>query len=393
MSRLHELFHWYKKRNSGYSAIEKIQALMTLIISGGEHIADIEQLRNDPGLKKICGISGFPAQSVLSDFLNSMKKSCTRAYYSYNIKEAVGYYKKNRIQNIVLDIDSVLCENNKKISSYSYKKYKAFNPLFITDEEHSLFLAGIFRNGNASPQADILTIFKNVYRAIKKLNYDIGITVRMDSAGYQKEIIDYFTAQGIEYTITGDNFSSKLEQCQAIPEKQWEKYDDMYEIAKEYSLIESKGKQTNIIMIIKRKEKKEPDLFGKYTYTYFISNKTLMTNKELTAFHAHRGNAENKFKELKADYWLNNFPCHTIAGNEFFMQIMIHVYNMLRVIKESLFGTNWIQHTLRTMQNRVIRIAGYVIRHSREITIKVNKQYIYYDTLHRAYDTSQYIIQ
>lgn len=391
MMKLDRTFEYLKERNRGYSAAEKVNALITLIISGGEHISDIRQLNHDQGFKKIFGITHFPVQSVISDFLNKMDSMAVKKYYSFNIKEAVTYYKKNKTADIILDIDSVLSENKKKISKYSYKKFKAFNPIFVLDEKNKIILAGIFRNGNASPQVDILKIFKDVFKEIKKMKIDINISVRIDSAGYQVEIVDYFQKNGIQYSITGDSSPTKTDLFKNIAEKDWIKYDNIYDITSTYTFIESKGKKFYLKTIVKRRELKEPTLFDKYDYYYIITNIKNMEQQEIISQHAHRANAENMFKELKGCFWLDNFPCNTYNGNAFFMQIMISSYNIFQRVKETILPPSWIKHTLKTIQYRLIHLAGYIVKHSGQLILKINEKYIYYQELIQGLDTSQYI--
>lgn len=68
---------------------QKISALITLILSGGENISDIRQLENDQGFKAIMDLEHFPVKSVISDMLNRMNYADTRKYYFINIKAAV----------------------------------------------------------------------------------------------------------------------------------------------------------------------------------------------------------------------------------------------------------------------------------------------------------------
>ena len=392
IEKIQRLYFSKKVRQKGYSVGEKISSLLTLILSGGEHLSDIQQLEHDEGFKTIMAIERFPVKSVLSNFLNSMRPVDTQNYYFLNIEEAINYYKRNQITQITLDIDSVLSENNKKVSNWSYKKFKAFNPMFIVDEKNKIMIAGIFRNGNASPQTNILEIFKDAYQYLKELDFIEKTTVRIDSAGYQKDIIDYFNTINIQYTITGDSSAGKIALFKAIPDEEWEKYDDIYDIAKTNDFISSDGKETPIKVIVKRRIKKEPDLFGIYEYYYIVHNLYGEKINTVVKFHAHRANAENMFKELKADFWLDNFPCNTLEGNAFFMQIMISAYNLFQMLKERLFENSWLQFTLRTVQYKMIHLAGLIVRGGRKVTLKVNSNYIYLKEFIAAVDTSQYTL-
>jgi len=388
--KIEKIFGYKKRRQRGYSVSEKLLSILALIYSGGEHFTDIAQIERDEGLKELLNIKHLPAPSVISDFLNTVNTNDITEYYFLNIKEAVAYYRRNRIKTVTLDIDSVLSENDKEVSEWSYKKFKAFNPMFLVDETNGLVLAGIFRNGNASPQTDILRILKDVLAEIKKTECIEQIRVRIDSAGYQLEIIEFLESNKIDYTITGDSSSAKIELFKAISEDKWAKYDNEYEIAASKDFIRSGKKELPISLVVKRRLKKEIDLFGKYEYYYAVYNISMRNSKEIVKFHAHRANAENIFKALKGDFWLANFPCHSLEGNAFFMQIMISAYNLFGKLKEMLLEPQWRRHTLRTIRYRIIQVAGIVIRHGRRMILKINKRYRFLKEIIKSAKTSQY---
>ena len=69
---------------------------------------------------------------------------------------------------------------------------------------------------------------------------------------------------------------------------------------------------------------------------------------------------------------------------------MISAYNLFQMLKERLFENSWLQFTLRTVQYKMIHLAGLIVRGGRKVTLKVNSNYIYLKEFIAAVDTSQY---
>jgi len=374
-NELEKLFFDKKKRKKGYEVIDKISAIFQTIFSGGEHLSDINRLNCEAGYKKLLGVKSLPKLTTLSDFLNSMSDKDTKEYYELNIKEVCKYYKKNNIKSVTFDIDSTLVPTEKESAKWTYKKFKGYNPMFLVDEKNKKVVAAIFRNGNESPQTDILKVLQAV---LKELDDNIDVTVRVDSAGYQKKIIDFLSDNKYGFTITGDSSASKIRLFKELPDDIWEKYNDMYEIAETSDFIESKGVRTEIKIIVKRKLREQLDLIeGKYIYYYICTNIMMEDKRTIYFFHDKRANAENIFKELKGDFCLSHFPCKKLSANAFFMQVIISAYNTFQMVKEKVFGESWFKYTAKTIRYKIICLAGLVVTSGRQTILKINKEFQY----------------
>ena len=123
-----------------------------------------------------------------------------------------------RLKTATIDIDSSLIESDKEDAAFTYKKFSGYNPMLAWCPEAEMFLACLFRNGNASPQSHILETLKYCR---EQFNGDTHLRLRSDSAGYQLKIMDYCVAQGIDFTITADLDTSVRDVIAEIPKKDW----------------------------------------------------------------------------------------------------------------------------------------------------------------------------
>ena len=386
-----ELEKIFKPSNKGYDDVGKFKTLIYLLYCGGESLSDIKRLDSDEGLKQMLGVKCFPKANTFSNFLNGKIKQEVEKIEAFNFRQTIKFYQRKRIKKVTLDIDSSLIKNKKYQSKYTYKRFKGYNPIYILDEKNQQVILGKMRNGNASPQADILDMLSEVLVEFKKHN--IAVRVRIDSAGYQKEIIDYLSLENIPFTITGDNFKGKLSLFKEIPEERWKACGENTQSTIIIDSITSKGNITPIKLIVKRKEKEQYDLIeGRYKYYYIVTNIETEDAMSIIHFHQQRANSENIFKDLKGNYLLDKLPCDEIEANAVFMQILILAYNCFQWIKRSFFEKHWHSFTLKTIRFKLIALAGKITKQGRQTRLLINEKYQFFEELKICFVMSKYCI-
>lgn len=89
-----------------------------------------------------------------------------------------------------------------------------------------------FRQGNISPQSGLVEYIEKCRRVNSKIKY-----FRVDTAGWNKELVDYAIEEGLYFTITSGQKMSVMEAVRSIPEISWEKALDGNGIRKGYEVI------------------------------------------------------------------------------------------------------------------------------------------------------------
>ncbi len=98
-------------------------------------------------------------------------------------------YTKNPVQCATLDMDATLIATQKKEGLFSYKGYKAYQPLNTYWAELGLMLHTEFRDGNVPAGYEQLRVLK---RALSLLPEGVKtVRLRSDTAGYQHDLITY----------------------------------------------------------------------------------------------------------------------------------------------------------------------------------------------------------
>jgi hypothetical protein len=147
-------------------------------------------------------------------------------------------------------MDASLIASDKGDGTKGYDGTIGYNPMFgfISDGRHKPFATYLkFRQGSVSPQSDQLTGIKHTHELLKSKGAKLR-AVRIDSAGYMSDIVNYLDDESIHYTIVADHNTAVMSRVAAIPESDWQTFYDRegvnfgWEIA-ETRYVMDKGKR------------------------------------------------------------------------------------------------------------------------------------------------------
>jgi len=179
-----------KERDRGYKPSEAAFTLMGLLQSGGSALDDVELLRGDHGMNRLMG--DLPAANTLGEWLRRFKRRSLWQLGNIQLGLARKVIKTCKLRSVILDIDSFFLESQKAEVEMNYEGKWGYNPVAVTCAELMMPLAGLFRDGNASPMAHLAGLIKRVLKALPGLK----IRVRSDSAGYQAKVVRVLREQG-----------------------------------------------------------------------------------------------------------------------------------------------------------------------------------------------------
>lgn len=252
--------------DQGWMDRHHVLSLILLNIAGGESVEDIRQLEADPGLCEILreaeryGLSKperkmldkrfrkgrdrtFPSETRLYEYLNlfhnaqeEAKRVEGKAFIPEKNRYLLGLGEVNRrlvgdVQRHIkettatLDIDATLQETTKKEALYCYDGCKAYQPINVYWAETGMIAHSEFRDGNVPAGYEVKRILKEsldyLPEGIEKID------VRMDSAGYQHDVLR-FCATGdegkrpvIEFTVSNDMTAEFRKAALEVGDEEW----------------------------------------------------------------------------------------------------------------------------------------------------------------------------
>jgi hypothetical protein len=163
-----------------------------------------------------------------------------------------------------------------------------------------------------------------------------------------------------------------------IPEDEWQKYYDEDGIATNREIAETvhcmNYPRQAFRLIVLRWANPQPGLFEQSHYRHYA----VATNRpeqesasEVMRRHDQRGESENWHKELKIGYGMEQMPCGETSANGLYFGIGVLAYNLGVLLKADLLPEQYRNSKVATLRWQIYRLAGKLVRHGRQWTLKV----------------------
>lgn len=305
-----------KKRNRGFSESDYIESLVLLTALGGERLDDLAMLREDDVVGEL---TPAPSAQAMGEFLQKiylphvsvLKKALARGV------RATWNAASGEIRSLTLDTDSSIVEmaGHQQGVRRCYEGTIGYHPIFAFLSELETPANAMLRSGNVHSGANAVSFLEETIRMYPDLPIR---NLRADSAFYNKDVVAFCEKRALRFTITADQTAPLLDCIAAIPEDQWLRMDEIFEVAE--FRYQPTGWNRDYRYIATRKRIKsshsQPSIFSAHDYTYhvFVTNRS---GCKTSLVHVHRGRAtcENLIKELKEGFAGKNMPSHQFMGN------------------------------------------------------------------------------
>jgi hypothetical protein len=372
-----------KERNRGYSSGASVFDLMLIPLSGGECIDDLAVLRADQGLERLLHRKVI-APSTAHDFLRRIQYVGLEGLGKVRQRQLAHVARSQNQTQATLDCDASLFVSRSRTAQMSYKGERGWMPMLAFWSELDVVVHDDFRQGNMAPQSDALNFLKESVAQLPKTVSQIS--VRSDSAWYQREVVDYCEDHGYRFAITADKDDAVRTALSLMKNEDWQRInvpadpDDEEVYVREWaceSVHTFNESKYSYRIIFLRKERRQGDLFeGEYTYGAILTNQDLPL-EALIAWHRQRCNCENHIKELKYGFALNSLPSADFFVNALYFRIQTLGYNLISALKHIKLPKTWRSFTLKTLRFRLIAIPALVVRHARTLWLKINRAHPY----------------
>ena len=358
--------------NRGIKASDYIMTLVYMFVDGALHLEDVRHLQSDEAFQEMLKEMKLPTSDAIGDWLRrNGGKSSEKKMMEVIRQLLLGLSKEGHI----LDIDATIIESDKGDSEKTYKGIYGYQPLLGIISENGIVVGSDFREGNVSPQSGLVELIKSCRRTYSQ---QIKI-IRSDSAGWQKEVVDYCQVERIGFTITTDQTEGLLEVIKSIPEEEWKRGVDKEGIKENYETAETEyrfgSKKRTVRIAVKRtKLKKQYDLFLNYSYWIVATNlsKEEYAKEAVIELHEGRGNMERRIGELKHQLNLDKVPCRQYEANCLYFTVGLLSYNLLQMLKQLGLPEEYHNKSVRTLRYQLLKLAGKVVFHARYMILQIS---------------------
>ncbi|GAA1495326.1 IS1380 family transposase [Paeniglutamicibacter kerguelensis] len=340
-------------------------SLAVMLAGGGEHVSDLDVLRNSPGL-----FGPVPSDATVSRFVARAADQPEAFAHGFStlshrlrsrIWAAAG--KRNpaalatRLDPLVIDIDATLvtAHSEKENSAGTYKGGYGFAPMIASvdygkDNGTGEILAAMLRPGNkgANSAKDHITVLSEALGQLPDTMRDgqgnlaaERILVRTDSAGASREFLHHLYVLGLQFStsfalpVPNERFigwiNNKEHWEQALDQHGNQRHDAWVIDATKVIELKDYPEGTRLYL---RAEPLHPgakaslfDVDG-HRVTAFLTNAPRYNVAFLDARHRARARCENRIKTLK-NAGLGKLPFKAFAANQLWANLAVLALNLV----------------------------------------------------------------
>ncbi|HNV63186.1 MAG: IS1380 family transposase [Rikenellaceae bacterium] len=357
--------------NRAIKSSDYITTLVYMFIDGALHLEDVNHLHSDEAFQEMLKEMKLPTSDAIGDWLRRVGSKQTEKQLWEVMQRLLSVVEK---PGSILDIDATIIQSEKGDAEKTYKGNHGYQPLLGIISENAMVVGSDFREGNASPQSGLVELIEQCIR-----NYPQEIKIlRSDSAGWQKQVVDYCNENNLGFTITTDQTTPVLEAVLSIAEEHWSEAVAFDGIKEGYQLAETKyffgSKKREVRLVVKRELlKKQIDLFSNYRYWIVATNlrEEEYDNYQIIKLHQGRGSMEKKIGELKHQINLNHLPMGQFNSNCLYFTAGLLAYNLLQILKLIGLPEEYHHKTVKTLRYQLLKLAGKLVIHSRYMILQI----------------------
>lgn len=376
------------ERIGRYRTSDYVLGLALTLIAGGEGLEDSRLLREDAGLQGWLW-KDLPAPNSQGDFLRRFGQMELSRMGRVNARQVRRLLARGGHGRLTLDIDSSLIEADKKEAQKTYKGFDGYNPLLAWLDEPNVFLSGVFRPGNSSPQSHLKSLLGQCRRMLPN---GVKLRFRSDSAAYRLDVMAYSLKHGIEFSISADLDAAVREAIDEIPDNKWQlvvRGEETFLLAE---TIHVPGGSTSRLplpalrLIVTKKLSGQLELFkDPIKHRAIINNlPETMNALEVLDHHNDRGRMEKAIGELKEGFGMNRLPCGQLMANAAYLQICLIAYNLVQTFKNCALPKSWRKFEIKNLRFRLLCRAAKLVRHAGQTFLKLSQNYAHFEIFERA---------
>ena len=431
----------------GWRDRQHVLALVLLNLAGGECIEDVRLLEADAGLCRLVreaekwGLSRperrelqrrfrkgreriFPSPTRLYEWLDEFhdatqeqyrvegkafipaKNEHLRGLEAVNRALVAGVQRHAPAAEATLDIDATLQETHKQQALYCYQGYRAYQPINVYWAQTGLIVHSEFRDGNVPAGQEVLRILKE---ALAGLPGGIEqVRVRMDSAGYQHEVLRYMATgdegrrDAIEFTVSNDMTAEFREaarrvaagEWQPLPRKRGEPAQQWAEVVYVPNAIAHSKDFPDYRYLAIREEVEQgllPGMDGSEQaelpfVTVVMGKKSyrlrgIVTNREgdgaaLIRWHNLRcGKSEEAHAMLKRELAGGRFPSGKFGANAAWWALVVLAYNLHMALQRLALPDKLKGKQLKAIRFALVNSAGRVVERGRQLFVRLARHH------------------
>lgn len=357
--------------NRAYYAYEIIEGFWLSIWTGASRFIHADWLRYDKVLQSIFGFKRMPSQSTYSRFFSKFNwKKNTEVFTKLN----QWFFEKIKIKTVTIDLDSTVItrygEQEGAKRGYNPRKpgRKSHHPLIAFMSQTRMVINAWMRPGNTASLSNSINFIEETLSILK--GKKIGL-IRADSGFYSRGMMEYLESKGIRYIIAVRFYELMKWEIEQL--EHWREICDGIEV----NAFTYKGRRH---IVVRKSIERRPKATGKelfpdtnrvgYRYSCYVTNLELSA-EHIWKLYQGRADCENRIKELKYDFGIDQFCLKSFWGTEAAFRFIMVAYNLISLFRHIAIQSSRMS-TMRTIKAYCFALGSWIQHHSNRTVLKIS---------------------
>jgi len=364
----------YPGSNRGYSPVQIVESFWLGIWTGASRYIHIDWLRYDKVLQSIFGWEQMPSQSTYSRFFGKFSQKRNTEVFP-NLQH--WFFDQLNVDNITIDFDSTVITRygNQQGSAKGYNPNKrgrnSHHPLMAFVDQTRMVANAWLRPGNTADNSSCKIFMQETFDEVLK-DKKIGL-VRADSGFYTEELLSYLEEEKLNYIIAVRMYPNVKSSVYGLQD--WVSLTKGIELNQ--MLFKHDGGKLRRYIVVRKQIDVRPKSGGKvlfedlpgYRYSCYVTNLDLPLDQIWNIYNT-RADCENRIKELKQDFGLENFCLQDFWATEASFRFIMVAYNLMSLFRH--FALNHHNRaTLKTLKVYCFALGAWVVNHSNKKVLKI----------------------
>jgi Transposase DDE domain group 1 len=398
-----------RQRARGRDEVAMIEALVMLLVAGGECLDDLAVLRADQGLCRLLG-RAVPSPDAARRFLYAFhdaglierarqqrapeqvayipaENAALRGLAQVNVQLLERVAAQGGSHTPTLDHDATIQDSHKRESLAHYKGGRGYQPSVIYWAEQDLVVADEYRDGNVPAGMENRRLIQRGFASLPATV--TAYAFRADSACYDEDVLKWLATpqrpdgpQGpIAFTISADMTLELRAKCAAIRERHWGLVEDRAEESVHAAEVEfTPGDWPKdaepLRYVAVRIRKKQGFLFAAgydTKYLAVVSNRWELSATELLRWHwAKAGTIEHVHDVTKNELGAAVPPCGRFGANAAWYRLSLLAYNILSAMKSLVLPATLSAARPKRLRFALFTMAGRLISHAGKLVLQIS---------------------
>lgn len=357
--------------NRGYNPVQLILGLFAGVWCGASRFGHLDIVRYDTALCNLLGWKRGADHRAYRRYLNKFSQATNQRVFSELFS---WFFSELVFDNYTLDFDTTVMvrEGSQEGAAKGYNPKRpgrpSHHPLLAFVSDVRMIANYRLRPGNTSASTNYLSFLEDTLSRLQDKR--VGL-IRMDSGFFSGNILGYLEQRQLSYIIAC-RLNNRIKYS-LTHEKTWVEVADGLEIAETTYQAEHWDSPRRIVMVRQEVEKRpkaagkqvrqlelfgdEQD-FGKYRYSCFVTNLALPAKIVYDSYRG-RGDSENRIKELKYDFSIDDFVSHNFRATEACGNFIVMAYNFMSLFRHALINSDK-KKFLKTIRYELISTPAYL---------------------------------